>query len=92
MSIDLIIIGVILLFFGYVIGVQERIELVSFIKNKNVKDKEKVAQYLGGSQIILGAICITLGGSGFNNAPLVAVCILIILFITSIYVVKKYVC
>ncbi len=80
-----------MLILGYIIGVKQRIELLTFVRNKYVKDKKKVADILGGSQIVLGAILITLGGIGFKNDPMIIVFVLTILLILSVYVVRKYV-
>lgn len=91
MNVNLLIIGLVLLLFGYLIGVKQRIELLTFVRNKNVKDKKKVADILGGSQIVLGAILVTLGGIGFENDPMLIVFVLTILLILSVYVVRKYV-
>ena len=91
MYINLLIIGVLLLIVGYLIGVKQRIELLTFVRNKYIKDKKKVADIMGGSQILLGALLITLGGSGFENDPMIIVLVLIILLILSVYVIRKYV-
>ncbi|RHW31376.1 hypothetical protein D1B33_17855 [Lysinibacillus yapensis] len=91
MNINLLIIGVILLISGYLIGVKQLIELLTFVRNKSVKDKKKVANIMGGSQIILGAILITLGGIGFKNDPMIIAAVLVILLVLSIYVVRKYI-
>lgn len=91
LNVNLLIIGVTLLLFGYLIGVKQRIELLTFVRNKYITDKKKVADIMGGSQILLGAVFITLGGIGFENDPMIIVLGLIILVILSIYVVRKYV-
>ncbi|MDN4492970.1 hypothetical protein [Ureibacillus aquaedulcis] len=91
MNVNLLIIGVLLLIVGYLIGVKQRIELLTFLRNKYIKDKKKVAEIMGGSQFILGAILVTLGGIGFKNDPMIIVIVLVILLILSIYVVRKYV-
>ena len=85
MNIDLLIIGGILLIFGYLIGVKQHIEFISFLRNKHIKDRKKVMNLLGGGQIVLGAVLITLGG-------LIAIILfLIVLFLLSIYVVRNLV-
>lgn len=91
LNVNLLIIGVILLLLGYLIGVKQRIELLTFVRNKYITDKKKVADIMGGAQILLGAVFITLGGIGFKNDPMVIVLGLIILLILSIYVFRKYV-
>ena len=91
MNINLLILGLIFLIFGYLIGINERIELLTFVRNRDVKDKKKVAQILGGSQILVGALFITLGGIGFENDPLMILLVLIFLLVLSIYVFRKYV-
>ena len=67
MNLNLVILGVILLLFGYLIGIKGRIELLTFVRNRYVKDKKKVTDILGGSQFLLGAVLITLGGIGLEN-------------------------
>lgn len=91
LNLNLIFLGVILLIFGYLIGVKGRIELLTFVRNRSVKDKKKVAQLLGGSQFLLGALLITLGGIGFENDPFIILLVLIILLMLSIYVFRKYI-
>lgn len=91
MNSNLIILGVLLLIFGYLIGVKGRIELLSFVRNRYIKDKKKVANILGGSQFISGAFLITLGVIGFENDPLIVSLIVVILLILSIYVFRKYI-
>ena len=91
LNLNLIFLGVILLIFGYLIGVKGRIELLTFVRNRSVKDKKKVAHILGGSQFLLGALLITLGGIGFKNDPLIILLVLIILLMLSIYVFRKYI-
>ena len=91
MNLNLITLGVILLLFGYLIGIKGRIELLTFARNRYVKDKKKVKDILGGSQFLLGAFLITLGGIGFENDPFIILLVLIILLILSIYVFRKYI-
>lgn|GEM_PF-4835477 len=91
MNVNLLFLGSILLLFGYLIGVKQRIELLTFLRNKSVKDIKKVADIMGGAQLILGAILVTLGGIGFKNDPMVIVVVLIILLVLSLYVVRKFV-
>lgn len=66
MNANLLILGSILLLFGYLIGVEQRIELLTFLRNKSIKDIKKVADIMGGAQFILGAMLVTLGGFGFK--------------------------
>jgi len=91
LNVNLLFLGSILLLFGYLIGVKQRIELLTFLRNKSVKDIKKVADIMGGAQLILGAILVTLGGIGFKNDPMVIVVVLIILLVLSLYVVRKFV-
>lgn len=80
-----------LLILGYLIGVKGQIELLTFVRNRHVKDKKKVANILGGSQFLSGAFLITLGGIGFENDPLIVSLIVVILLVLSIYVFRKYI-
>lgn len=91
MNVNLFIIGTILLIFGYLIGVKQRIDLITFLRNKSIKDQKKVADIMGGSQFILGAALITLGGIGFEYDSVMIVFVLFILLGLSIYVFRKYV-
>ena len=91
MNLTLVILGLILLIFGYLIGIKGRIELLTFVRNRYVKDKKKVANILGSSQFLLGAFLITLGGIGFENDPLIILFVVIILLILSMYVIRKYI-
>ena len=91
MNLNLLTLGVILLILGYLIGIKGRIELLTFVRNRSVKDKKKVADILGGSQFLLGAFLITLGGIGVENDPFIILFVLIILLILSMYVYRKYI-
>ena len=91
MNLNLLILGVILLILGYLIGIKGRIDLLTFVRNRYVKDKKKVAAILGGAQFLLGAFLITLGGLGFENDPIIILIVLIILLILSMYVFRKYI-
>lgn len=84
MNVNLLFLGSILLLFGYLIGVKQRIELLTFLRNKSVKDIKKVADIMGGAQLILEAILVTIGGIGFKNDPMVIVFVLIILLVLSL--------
>ena len=91
MNVNLMIIGVLLIVFGYLIGVKQKIELITFLKNRRVSNRGKVANLMGGSQLILGAILITLGALGFQHDPVAIVVVLIVLLMISVYVVRYYV-
>ena len=91
MNVNLMIIGVLLIVFGYLVGVKQKIELITFLKNRRVSNRGKVANLMGGSQLILGAILITLGALGFQHDPVAIVVVLIVLLMISVYVVRYYV-
>lgn len=91
MNSNLLIIGTILLVFGYLIGVKQKIELITFLRNKHVLNRQKVATIVGGSQFVFGAILITLGAIGFENDPLAVVFVVIILLLISVFVMRNYV-
>lgn len=91
MNMNLMIIGSLLLAFGYFIGVKQQIELLTFTRNKTIKDRKKVADIMGGSHILLGAAIVALGGIGFENDPMIVAVALIILLIQSVYVFRKYI-
>ena len=91
MNVNLFIIGLLLMVFGYLIGVKQKIELITFLKNRDVSNRGKVANLMGGSQLILGAILITLGALGFQHDPVAIVVVLIVLLIISVYVMRNYV-
>ena len=91
MNLNLLSLGVILLILGYLIGVKGRIDLLTFVRNRSVKDKKKVADILGGAQFLLGAFLITLGGIGVENDPFIILFVLIILLILSMYVFRNYI-
>ena len=91
MNVNLMIIGVLLIVFGYLVGVKQKIELITFLKNRRVSNRGKVANLMGGSQLILGAILITFGALGFQHDPVAIVVVLIVLLMISVYVVRYYV-
>ena len=91
MNVNLLIIGLLLIVFGYLIGVKQKIELVTFLKNRRVSNRRKVANIIGGSQVIVGAMLITLGALGFQHDPVTIVFVLVILLVISVYVMRKYV-
>ena len=91
MNVNLLIIGLLLIVFGYLIGVKQKIELVTFLKNRRVSNRGKVANIMGGSQVIVGAMLITLGALGFQHDPVAIVFVLVILLVISVYVMRKYV-
>ncbi|BDH61819.1 hypothetical protein MTP04_19490 [Lysinibacillus sp. PLM2] len=91
MNVNLLIIGVLLLILGYIIGVKERIEFLTFARNRYIKDKKKVTNIMGTTHILSGAYLITFGGIGFENDPVIIVPVLMIILIISIYVVRKYI-
>lgn len=61
MNINLIIIGLLLLTIGYFVGVKKMTWLLSGFNERRVKDKEKLANLVGGAQILIGAMLI-IGG------------------------------
>lgn len=91
MNVNLFIIGLLLIVFGYFIGVKQKIEFITFLKNRHVSNRGKVANLMGGSQLILGAFLITLGALGFQYDPVAIVFVLIVLLVISVYVMREYV-
>ena len=91
MNLSLLVIGMILLLLGYLIGVDQRIQFTTFLRKKRVLDRQKVAEIIGGSQFILGAFLITLGGIGFKKDLIAVAIVLMILLVNSVYVMKNYV-
>lgn len=91
MNINLLIIGMLLLSFGYLVGVKGQIRLITFLKHKQVRNQHKVAILMGGSQVILGAVCITFGALGLVQEEPLIVLVLISMLVISAYVKKYYV-
>lgn len=91
MNVNLLIIGVLLLILGYIIGVKERIEFLTFTRNRYIKDKKKVINIMGTTHILSGAYLITFGLVGFENDPLIIIPVIMIILIISIYVIRKYI-
>lgn len=91
MNVNLLFIGLLLIVLGYFIGVKQKIEYVTFLKNRRVSNRKQVAKVMGGSQMIVGAILITLGALRFQHDSVAIVLVLIGLLIISVYVMQKYV-
>ena len=80
MNINLLIMGLIFLTLGYFVGVKKMTWLLSGFNEKRVKDKEKLANLVGGTQIILGGILMVGGFVGLQpEVYLVMTCIGILL-------------
>lgn len=89
MNIHLLFIGALLLAFGYVIGVQQKIGLLTFLRHRHVRDKQKVEHIMGGSQIILGALLISLGALNVAEEPIILAAVLILLLVST-FVMKRF--
>ena len=67
MNIDLIIMGLIFLALGYLVGVKRMAWLLSGFNEKQVKDKLKLSNLVGGTQIILGGLLMVGGFVGLQS-------------------------
>ena len=90
MNIGLISLGLLLLIAGYSIGINRRVQVITYLKKKRVREGRKVTEIIGSSQFILGAIVITVGGLGFQHGLFVMFCTLLVLLGVFFYLMTRY--
>ena len=86
MNIHLIIMGLIFLALGYLVGVKKMTQLLSGFNEKRVKDKEKLANLVGGTQIILGGMLMVGGFVGLQQEEYLVFVSVGILLVLLVYV------
>ncbi|WP_413366978.1 DUF3784 domain-containing protein [Lysinibacillus sp. 3P01SB] len=91
MKINLMIIGLLLLAIGYFVGVKKMTWLLSGFNERRVKDKEKLANLVGGAQILLGAMLIIGGLVGVHPEEYLIIASVVILLGLLVYVNYKMV-
>ncbi|MGN7117056.1 DUF3784 domain-containing protein [Lysinibacillus odysseyi] len=91
MNINLIIIGLLILAIGYFVGVKKMTWLLSGFNERRVKDKERLANLVGGTQILMGAILIIGGLVGVQPEEYLVIACVVILLGLLIYVNSKMV-
>ncbi len=91
MKINLIIIGLLLLAIGYFVGVKKMTWLLSGFNERRVKDKERLANLVGGTQMLLGATLIIGGLVGVQPEEYLVIASVVILLGLLVYVNSKMV-
>jgi hypothetical protein len=91
MEINLIIIGLLLLAIGYFVGVKKMTWLLSGFNERRVKDKERLANLVGGVQILLGVTLIIGGLVGVHSEEYLVIASVVILLGLLVYVNIKMV-
>ena len=86
MNIHLIIMGLIFLMLGYLVGVKKMTWLLSGFNENRVKDKGKLANLVGGTQIILGGMLMVGGFVGLQPEEYLILGSVGILLVLLVYV------
>jgi hypothetical protein len=80
MNQDLMVFGIIFLVLGYLVGVKKMTWLLSGFNEKRVKDKNKLAHLVGGTEAVLGFVLIIGGILGAGSPKfLIMFCIAIMM-------------
>lgn len=91
MNINLIIIGLLILVVGYFVGVKKMTWLLSGFNERRVKDKERLANLVGGTQILMGGILIIGGMVDVQPEEYLVIASVVILLGLLVYVNSKMV-
>lgn len=91
METNLIIISVILLVFGYLVGVKRMTWLLAGYNEKRVVDKMKLSRLVGGTMAILGIILLVCGFFGVPKPDYFIMAAIAIILIQVVYVNMKLV-
>lgn len=89
MNSELLTMGVVLLIFGYLIGVKKMWQLLAGVIIHRAKDPEKAAALISTMMLVVAAICITTGVLGVRPAENVIVPCVFMLLLTVLYINTK---
>ena len=91
MTVELMIMGVILLICGYLIGVKKKWQLLAGVIIHRAKDPEKAAGLISTMMLAVAAILITTGVIGVKPAENVMTPCVFVLLLTVLYINMKMV-
>jgi len=89
MNAELLMMGTVMLVFGYLIGVKKMWRLLAGVVIHRAKEPEKAAALISTMMLVVAAICITTGVLGVRPADNVIVPCIFLLLCTVLYINTK---